>query len=377
MLLTTLYKNQKLFWSTLMVCHIALLAILYLKFGFTIVGESDKYLSEAGAMTDGEFKKATEYQLFYSAYIVYLAVFVKLKLPVLFIFISTWCLSAFASYRFYQLLLELINEPTAKLWITFTALSPLLQYWQLTLFSEVFFIAINFLFMYTLLSANLKFRLVKVILLGLILLFTRPVGIFSIVCFLALYAYVNKLICKKNTIRLGTLLILGLFLLVIFTVKLHYGGIASQIAAGAVYYGFPTWNSPALPPGDYTLADCYHFIIDQHGVGELLTLNAHKFFSFFKLTRIYYTGAHNFINALHYVFYILAFFGVYISTKKDTKFNPLFVCLCTIILLNAIIVALFFNEWSERYTLVIFPFLFLLSAYGISQLNSNLQKRAV
>lgn len=377
MLLTTLYKNRKLFWSLLAPCHLALLAMLYLKFGLTVVGESDKYLSEAGALANGEFKKATEYQLFYSAYILYLAVFVKLKLPVLCIFICTWCLSAFASYRFYQLITQLINEATAKLWIVFMALSPLLQYWQLTLFSEVFFIAISLLLMYGLLAAGVKYRLAKVILPGLILLFARPAGVFSIVCLLALYAYVNKLICKKNTIRLGVLLILGLFVIVIFSVKLHYSGIATQIAAGAVYYGFPKWASPTLPPGDYTLADCYRFMIAQHGLGELLKLNVHKFFSFFKLTRIYYTGAHNFINSLHYVFYILAFFGVYVSYKKETKFNPMFVCLCTIIFLNAIIVSLFFNEWSERYTLVIFPFLFLLSAYSLTELKPNLQKRAV
>lgn len=372
MLLTTLYKKQKLFWSTLVICHLALLAFLYVKFGLAVVGESDKYLSEAEAFANGEIKKATDYQLFYSAYILYLAVFVKLKLPTLCIFICTWCLSVFATYKFYRLISELVNETTAKLWIVCMTLSPLLLYWQLTLFSEVFFIGISLLFMYVLLTGNLNYRLVKAILLALILLFTRPTGIFSIVCLLALYAYVNKLICKKNTIRLSVLLLIGLFFIVIFAVKLHYNGIASQVATGAVYYGFPKWNSPTLPPGEYTLADCYRFIIERHGLGELLKLNTHKFLSFFKLTRVYYTGSHNFINSLHYMFYILAFFGVYISYKKDTIFNPLFVCACTIIFLNALIVGLFFNEWSERYTIVVFPFLFILAAYGTTQL---IQKR--
>lgn len=377
MLLTTLHKNRKLFWGCLLICHLGLLAFLYTKFGLSVVNESDKYLSEAEVFANGEFQKATDYQLFYAAYIIYLSVFVKLKLPVVCIFIANWCLGVFAAYRFHQLLAELVNEPTAKLWIACMALSPLLQYWQLTLFSELFFIAISLLFMYVLLSGTVNYRLPKAIGLGIILLFTRPAGIFSIVCLLLLYAYINKLFCKKNTIRLGTLLILGLFFIVIFAVKLHYSGIASQIAAGAVYYGFPKWDSPSLPPGDHTLWDCYRFIIDHHSAGELLKLNCHKFLSFFKLTRIYYTSLHNFINALHYAFYILAFFGLYISYKKETKFNPVFMCLCAIIVLNALMVGLFFNEWSERYTIVVFPFLFVLSAYGISELTQNRQKKHV
>lgn len=375
MLLTTLYKNRKLFWGTLLICHLGLLVFLYVKFGLSVVNESDKYLSEAEAFANGEFKKATDYQLFYSAYIIYLSVFVKLKLPTVCIFIGNWCLAVFATYRFHQLLIELINEPTAKLWISCMALSPLLQYWQLTLFSELFFIAISLLFIYVLLSKTIKHRHLKAIGLGIVLLFTRPAGIFSILCLLALYAYVNKLICKKNTIRLATLLILGSFLIVVFGVKLHYSGIASQIAAGGVYYGFPKWDSPALLPGDYTLYDCYAFIIRHHGAGELVKLNLHKFFSFFKLTRSYYTGTHNFINALHYVFYFLAFFGVYISHKKESRFHPFFVCLCVIVFLNAFIVSLFFNEWSERYTIVVFPFLFIPATYGITELTLNRQKK--
>ncbi len=377
MLLTTLYKNPKLFWSALAICHLSLLVFLYLKFGLTIVNESDKYLSEAGDIANGDFKKALNYQVFYSAYILYLSVFVKLKLPTVLIFICTYVLSVFATYKFYKLITEFINEATARLWIIFIALSPMIQYWQLTLFSEIFFISISLLFFYVLLFKDLKYRLAKTLMLAVILLFTRPAGIFTMVCGVLTYCYVNRLFCKKNTIRVGVLLIVSIFITVIFFVKLHYKGIASQIAAGAVYYGFPKWDSPALPSGDYTLSDCYHFIITNHDVGELLKLNCHKFLSFFKLTRGHYTLTHNILNAVHYAFYIFSVIGLYMSHKKETKFHPFFVCLSVIILLNAIMISLFFNEWSERYTVVVFPFILLLAAYGIIELKHKSKGFAV
>ena len=184
--------SQKLFWIGLVCCHFIVLAFLYFKFGFNTLNEGDKYLSRATLFAQGDLVNATQYQTFYIAYVVYLSVFVFLKIPTLLIFLSTYLISIFAYYKFYRLILIYINRQTAKLWLVFICLSPLVQYWQFNLFSETFFIAVSLLFAYVCLYPNLKHRIFKLIIFSLIVIFSRPSGIFTVICILLLMLYQNK-----------------------------------------------------------------------------------------------------------------------------------------------------------------------------------------
>ena len=366
--------SKKLFWILLIMGHFTLLVFLYLTFGFNTLNEGDKYLTRANYFANGDFINSTQYQTFYIAYVAYLSIFVFFKLPTLFIFISTYSLSIYSYYKFYQLITQTINKITASIWLLVMCLSPLIQYWQFNLFSETFFIAINLLFAYVCLMPNQKQRITKLFLLGLIVVFSRPSGIFSVICLLLLVIYKNKLITKKTTIILGTTILSGIFLFVLFVFQLPYHDFSKYISNGSIYYGFPSWTNPILPEGNYTLLDCYQFIYHQKGLKTLLILFVEKLNSYFLTTRAYYSNFHNLINKMHHVFYAIAIAAMFISNKKDKHLFAFLTTITIIIILNALMVGLIFNEWSERHTVQVFPFIFLLASYSINQVYGILKK---
>jgi hypothetical protein len=369
---------NRLFWYILLPAHFILLSLLYTKFGFNLSQEGDKYLSGAHNLIAGSFSKAFEYQTFSSFYIIYLSFFLFLKLPAVCILLFTYMLNLTACLSFYKLLKELISEVNAKVWLTLMLLSPMLQYWQLNLFSETFFIAISLLFISSVLRTNTKNRAVKAFFLALVLILTRPGGILVVVPVLALYALWHKPAAKKLILTACFLSGLLLFYVIIFELKLHYPGVSSEVAGGSVYAGFPTLKPVNFPKWQYTLWNCYQNIIEQNGLATLNSLFLRKWESFFVITRPYYTFFHNFINAFHYLFYGFSIAAIYLVFKLKHIRASFFLSLMGIIFLNSLMVALTFNEWSERYTVQVFPFIFVLSAFPISLAIHKLKnKRAV
>lgn len=348
-----------------MTCHIILMIFLYSKFGLNTMFEGEKYLNEARCFLNGDYAKAFNYQVFYSCYIVYLSIFLYLKTPLLLIFITTYLISLISYCYFYKLLKELISENVAKIWITCMLLSPMLQFWQFNLYSETFFIALSLLFTHTIMRKEIKFRLIKISLLAILLIFSRPSGIFIVGILLATYLWKNKLLNSKTIITTGVILGSILSYLIIFKMPLHYKGFSYDIAGGSIFMGFPTLNTTNLPEGNYTLWDCYQSIIHHYGASKLLSLFFYKWQSFFQTTRPYYTLFHNVVNGLHYVFYAFCLISLYLSYKLRKNWSLFFLALLSIILLNSFMVGLIFNEWSERHTVQVFPFVFAIAAYSI------------
>lgn len=356
-------SNPYIYWLLLVIIHICVLTILYFKFGFNTFNEGDKYLTRARFFAEGDFLNSTQYQTFYIAYVVYLSVFVFLKIPLLFVFLSTYFLSLFSYFKFHQLISFYINKETARLWLLFIWLSPLIQYWQFNLFSETFFIAVSLLFIYVCLIPELKYRFIMIFGMALIVIFSRPSGIFTVICVLLFTLYKNKLITKKIALLVGSLIFICLFIGILFFFQLPYHDFSKYISNGSIYYGFPGWSSPELPNGNYTLFNCYQFIYENKGLKTLLSLFFQKFNSFFLTTRVYYSDFHNFINKSHHVLYFFAVLSHIISFKKERFLFSFLVTFLTIILLNALMIGLIFNEWSERHTVQVFPYIMLLASY--------------
>ena len=356
--------SQKLFWLGLLISHLVILLLLYDSFGFNTLQEGDKYLSRANYLANGDFINSTQYQTFYISYVMYLATFVFLKLPINFIFLSTYLISLFAYYKFYQLVAALINKQTAKLWLVLMCLSPLIQYWKFNIFSETFFIAVSLLLVYVCLFPQLKHRIVKIILMSIVTIFSRPSGIFTVICVVLFMLYKNKVLTKKQILCFGSIILLILFVGILFFFQLPYHDFSKYISNGSIYYGFPNWTSPELPPGNYTLFNCYQFILEHKDLKTLVGLFIQKFNSFFVTTRPYYSNFHNYINQSHQLLYPFAVLSIFISYKKQIDiFEFLLMFLC-VILLNALMITMIFNEWSERHTLHVFPYIILLASYS-------------
>lgn len=368
-------QSRNMFWMILLLGHFFLLILLYKHFGLNVLNEGDKYLTAAEELTKGNFQKAFGYKFFYSAYIVYLSFFKLFKLPVITIFICNYILTLAANYFFYQFISEKIDNINAKVWLSFMLLSPLIQFWQFNLFSESFFIAINLIFIYVLFYSKVKQRYLKLLLLSVVILLSRPSGIFSILAFLLLYCLLNNLITKKTALISLTFIGIVLFTTITFFVPLHYRGYCKDITMGSIYCGFPSYSQPILPKADYTLWQCYQYLYEQHGFGSIVLLFVKKIDSFFVLSRPYYTSAHNLINLLHYLFYVLGLYGLWMSLKHKNFEAKIHLTILAIILLNALLIGLFFNEWSERYTVVVFPFIFLLASAGFINLYQTLKTK--
>jgi hypothetical protein len=353
--------KKLIFWLVLLLAHLSIMTTLYLKFGLSTINESDKYLTSAEAVANGDVSKGLEYQFFYSAYIFYLAFFVLLKLPVTVIFIITYLLSIFSFYRFYLFVKKMFDEITAGSWMALMLLSPLILFWQFHLYSEIFFISLSLLFISSLFGEKYFASAI----LAVLLILGRPSGVFTAAAMTAVFLLGKKTFSKK-TVLISLFSFLTLVLVtVIFFIPMHYRGVCVDVASGSVYNGFPILYMPNIPEADRTLAFCYHHIISNYGTKVFVALFIKKFFSFFNLTRPWYTGFHNIINALHYTFYLLAILGFYFSRYLPQ--NIFFRGLLLIIFMNALLVALFFNEWSERYTVQVFPYLFLISAFALQR----------
>jgi len=253
-------------------------------------------------------------------------------------------------------------------------LSPLILYWQFNLFSETFFIALSLIYLSILLAPKSSHRFFKISLLSILVMLSRPSGIFIVMIAVLLYLYQNKLIPKKVMVYGAVYIGIILMIAIVFFMPLPYYDFSFQIASGAVYYGFPTLNATTLPVNTYTLWQCYNYIYDTYGLFELVQLFVKKGLSFFITSRPYYSTFHNVLNRAHDIFYVLGIMGIYTAYKFKKQWLPLLIALLFIVILNALMVSLTYNEWSERYIVQVFPYIFVGGAYTISLLFEKFKR---
>jgi hypothetical protein len=245
-------------------------------------------------------------------------------------------------------------------------LSPLILYWQFNLFSETFFIALCLIYLSIFLAPIVPHRFFKICLLSIPLMLSRPNGIFIVIIALMLYLYQHKLISKKIMIYSGVCVSIILLTAIVFFMPLPYQDFSFQIARGSIYCGFPTLSATTLPEANYTLWNCYAYIYNTHGLFELFQLFVKKGLSFFVTSRPYYSTFHNVLNRAHDIFYVLGIIGIYSAFQNNKKWLPFLIALFFIVMLNALMVSLIYNEWSERHTVQVFPYIFVGGAYAIS-----------
>jgi hypothetical protein len=358
--------HPSLFWILLVVFHFVILCFLYYRFGFNYSNEGAKYIDQANSLINGNGLMTLKYSSFYTFYVLYLSIFIYFKLPLVAIIICTYVISIYAYYCFYKLLKNRINSRVAKIWLSCMLLSPLILYWQFNLFSETFFIALCLIYLSIFLAPIVPHRFFKICLLSIPLMLSRPNGIFIVIIALMLYLYQHKLISKKIMIYSGVCVSIILLTAIVFFMPLPYQDFSFQIARGSIYCGFPTLSATTLPEANYTLWNCYAYIYNTHGLFELFQLFVKKGLSFFVTSRPYYSTFHNVLNRAHDIFYVLGIIGIYSAFQNNKKWLPFLIALFFIVMLNALMVSLIYNEWSERHTVQVFPYIFVGGAYAIS-----------
>lgn len=359
------------YFPFLVLClHALVLWVMHRNFGFNFQNEADKYLFTAQKLNLNNYNDLLQYQWFSSTYILFLAVCLKWGFSLKLILIVQFLLSLTGYYFFYRFLASqsFFSEIYSRICMLLVMCSPLILYWQLTLFSESFFIALSMIATYFAFNSNTTRNLIFLAVFGFLLLFSRPVGGFYV---LALLFVVMKLRQVKIAFILSAVSFVVLIALILFAMPLHYKGIALPVLQGSVICGFPLYPDATMVESNYTLIGVYSLFVEQHGIGVLFKLFFYKVISFFTLSRSYYSTTHNVINAFHYVFLFVALYAMYDLKRKKVQ-TLILKYIGALIFSSALLVILFYNEWSERYIVPLFPFFILLFVLFVSKMRKSI-----
>lgn len=364
----TVIKNSisgKFFWFFTLACHFLILFILYNRFGFNFSNEADKYITAATKISLSNVSDVLQHQWFSSTYIIFVAIGLQLGLSLKTVLFVQYLVSLLGYYYFYKFLVScsFFSKSYSRICMFLVLCCPIIFYWQLTLFSESFFIALSMIATYFAFNSMAKKNIVLTVLFALLLMFCRPVGVFYVLALLYVVMKINK-VKPASILTAGSFFIL--VLLTVFVFPLHYKGIALPVFQGSVICGYPLYPDAILPEGNYTLMNVYSALIEQRGWGEWFVLFFRKAISFFTLTRPYYSTSHNLINAAHYIFLLVALYSFY-RLKKERLHCLVTNFVMVVTFSGALLTVLFYNEWSERYIVPLFPFFILLFVLFISK----------
>lgn len=355
---------NKNFWVFALVMHAMVLTALYLRSGINFSNESEKYLAIAGRLNFGNYREELQFLWAYSSYILFLSVCLKMGFSVYVILALQYLISMIGFYLFYRFILtqSFFQKVYARICFLIMITCPLIIYWQLTFYTEIFFIALVMISTYCIFKPKTDRALIIFLLIALV--FCRPVGVFYAITLL----YV---LLKRRGLKFGSLFLysgfIGVFVLVIFFLPIHYTDFALPVFQGSVICGFPGYPDSVLKEADYTLIEIHTFFIIDHGFWEFLTLSFKKALIFFTVTRPYYSGTHNLFNGVYYVFILGGVIGI-LRERTHFLFQRYFI---SILAGSLLIVVLIYNEWSERFIVPLLPFFILSTFILLSNLRTK------
>lgn len=358
-----IFLLSKYFWWAAFILHLLVLGLLYLKFGFSFSNESEKYLAIAQRLNCENFRDELRYLWSYSSYILFLALCFKLGFSVYIILVIQYIISITGFYLFYKFIVSqsFFSELYSRICFLLITTCPIILYWQLTFYTESVFPGLVMISTYY--FFKLKTNPFVSILLSASLLFCRPVGVFYVIA-LQFVGIRRKNLSLAKIFLYGSLTVV--FLIVFFFLPVHYSDFALPIYQGSVICGFPAHPGSILPVGNYTLAQVYLKFIEDFGFSEFLEIMIKKAGTFFTITRSYYSLSHNLINSLYYPFIFGGILGYY-KIMKSVSYSDFKGYFSGVFLGSLLIVALIYNEWSERFIVPLLPFFILLTLFFVKK----------
>ncbi len=357
-----LYKitSSSLFYPIVFVLYFIFLFFLYYQTGIITNHEAKKYISAANEIINGNIAFSFKNYFLFSSYNFFLVIcfFISgLKFAIL---IQVF-LSIVSAFCINKIVLKLTSSTIlSKIAFLVFLFSYLIQFWVLTFFSESFFISISIVFLFFVTCKNYSLKnIFFIVLIGAILIFSRPQGILVII------PSIIFLIQKKFNYKkiIGIILFLALSIVFFSTVLIQVCScedVIKPICESSIICGFPEKPNEVFNLIDCTILNAHTCLIEKNSFWYDFKLCCRKAFSFFVLTREYYSPTHNFIMMLHYPLYILALFS-FKNNNETILFH-------SIILMNVILISLTFNEWHGRYLSVVYPMIIVLSMFGTKQL---------
>lgn len=342
--------------------------ILFIKIGVFTSLEAEKYVTQGNLLYETGKLSDTKY-IFYLPVIllVYLCRLIGTSyLPVVLVQVA---LSGLSLFYFYKLSANIGNKRIAFYSSLLLALFIPLQVWNSYLYSDSIFISLTIIYTYLIYTYGTKgIKGTVVILLFLfLLLFSRPHGLLFIPPTIIYLLFRNQTrLALLGNIGLCLLLLIGMYILL----NTAFTGGEDMDAMKPFVEEHIICFVPLKPEGaDLDIIktaspvnDIFYYIF--HNPLHFLKFTFLKLYSFFNMTRSYYSTGHNILLSLILIpVYLFGLTGFFRFLKPFKNFTLFLVSLLILYPLGATFQC---DDWHSRFTLVVFPYFILLACIGAS-----------
>ena len=364
------YKTEpgtaKAHFLILLAACIFIQAMLLYQYGIITSNEAVKYAREANNFLNGKGFSEQKY-IFYSVYIFIHIVFIKAGFETVGVYMFQLLVNLLSVYFLYKTARKVYQNTS----IAFIAALLLIiclpfQYWTVCLYTESLFCSLIIILLYSLFGTdtNNRIRYAYAALLFLLLLFSRPTGIFfmAVTAILIFYKFLHER--KITAAVLGILLAATGF---VFFLNYEMNSASSYNFIKPYLEHYVICDVPY--PGSTPLANIYGSGIRavvsyaRDNTAEFLHLFFLRLVSFWGITRPFYSGLHNWmLRIFFYPLYLAAIISVIKQWK--TKQALIIFCLATMgaFTISAMLTC---DEWSNRFIMPVIPLVIFLAANGI------------
>jgi hypothetical protein len=352
-------------------------AIVLWHYGVKEAVDSDFYLSNAQAISQGHIP--TDRGIWYSSYSLFLAFIVGIGGNLTTVVLLQFIFSGIAAFSLYKVVHQLFQDHR----IAFLAVLQYLLWikihqWNSYIYTESLFISFSIISFALLSFSKEAMHYVITALVIAFTLFLRPTGI---CLFIAVCGYLVFIIADKRRIPLSYLLliVMGLFLLVVALLNVLlkeyiYYFIDSYSKAELIYpninLGFSAPQRLDIPsPAHAPVMQLIEFIL--YNPIYFLKLFSIKCLLFLGNVKPYFSLAHNVaIVAVLYPIYGFAFYGL-----KKMKMNKENMFMIYFIVAQTFTISMTSENWDGRFLILILPFVFVYSAFGMTKVWSNYKNK--
>jgi Dolichyl-phosphate-mannose-protein mannosyltransferase len=351
--------------------------IMLYSFGIVTKIEAVKYTAEAGYLLEHGHFSEPKY-IFYSLTILVIAVSLKLtggyKLAVL----IQLLLNGLATAALYKTTVQLSQQNKTTAYIAtalFISFFPI-QQWNTYLYTESVFISVTIGLLYVIVKTRQRTLLsaLKILLAAALCVLSRPFGLLFIPPVLI---YLVWHASKRFRWVMFAVLIAGctgMYAMLNYAFK---GGGDMNAMKPFIEEHIICFNPTNLSQKDLVLLnsgnpvnDIFYYIV--HNPARFLGLAARRLLSFFNFYRGAYSAIHNlYLIASMILVYGFALAGLQKFIRAANFYPGLYIL--SLLVIYPLATTLQCDDYHSRFTIVIFPYLIILAAFGIE----NLRKRKI
>lgn len=340
--------------------------ILFYQIGIFTGLEAQKYIIQGNHLYETGKLSETKY-IFYLPVIFLVYLCRLISVSYFLIVLVQVSLSGLSLFCFYKLSKTIGNNTVAFYSSLLLVLFIPLQSWNFYLYSDSIFISLTIIYTYIVCthgSKGLKGTLIILLFLTL-LFFCRPHGLLFIpptIIYLLFRKQSKAILISSIVLCIILLSCMYLLLNMAFTGGEDMDAMKPFIEEHIICF------VPMKPEGaalnivktSNPVNDIFYYIF--HNPFHFLRLMVLKIFSFFNMTRSYYSTAHNVFLSLFLIpVYAFGITGLFRFIRPFRNFTIFLISLLILYPLGATFQC---DDWHSRFTMVVFPYLILLSCIG-------------